>query len=445
MRILVIDDEEGMRHMLSVILRKEGYEVSTAEDGKSGVKGIKKEEFDFVLCDIRMPGLDGLGVLKELSALEVPKPTVIMMSAYGTIDTALECMKLGAYDFISKPFKADEIVLTIKKAEEREKLKRENKRLREELTRGVESFFAEDEKMVEVLALIDKVADYDTTVLVTGETGTGKELIARAVHERGKRRGAPFVAVNCGAIPEKLLESELFGHVKGAFTDAVSNKMGLFQMAEGGTVFLDEIGELERELQVKLLRVLQEGEIRRVGDTKDIEIDVRVVAATIKDLKKAIRDGTFREDLFYRLNVLPINVPPLRDRRGDISGLIKIFIEKYSLKYSKTITGVDDDALAALRSYGWPGNVRELENVIERAIILESSASVSLASLPQFETTVSLDYDLGTLSIKKAHEVLEKDLIKKALSETGGNRTQAAKLLEISHRALLYKIKSFGL
>jgi two-component system response regulator AtoC len=447
MRILVIDDEESMRHMLSVILKKEGYEVSACADAASALKVLEAEEFDFVLCDIRMPGLDGLGFLRAFKDKGFTS-TIIMMSAYGTVDKALECMKLGAYDYISKPFKADEILLTIKKAEERERLKRENLRLKEESDKeyDLENIFATDPKMLEILNLAKKVSDYSTTVLVTGETGTGKELVARAIHYSGKRKSSPFVAVNCGAIPVNLLESELFGHVRGAFTDAVKTKDGLFHEADGGTIFLDEVGELPKELQVKLLRVLQEGEVRRVGDTRSKKVDVRVVAATVMDLTEEIKKGKFREDLFYRLNVITIKVPPLRERTVEIQGLAALFVEKYSKKFGKPLKGLSEDAIEALRSYPWPGNVRELENVMERALILEDSAEIGAHVLPisGIGAGGALPIDLTeNLSIKKAEEALERELIKKALEKTKGNRTKAAVLLEISHRALLYKIKDY--
>jgi two-component system response regulator AtoC len=447
MRILVIDDEESMRHMLSVILKKEGYEVSACADAASALKVLEAEEFDFVLCDIRMPGLDGLGFLRAFKDKGFTS-TIIMMSAYGTVDKALECMKLGAYDYISKPFKADEIILIIKKAEERERLKRENLRLKEESVKeyDLENIFATDPKMLEILNLAKKVSDYSTTVLVTGETGTGKELVARAIHYSGKRKSSPFVAVNCGAIPVNLLESELFGHVRGAFTDAVKTKDGLFHEADGGTIFLDEVGELPKELQVKLLRVLQEGEVRRVGDTRSKKVDVRVVAATVMDLTEEIKKGKFREDLFYRLNVITIKVPPLRERTVEIQGLAALFVEKYSKKFGKPLKGLSEDAIEALRSYPWPGNVRELENVMERALILEDSAEIGAHVLPisGIGASGALPIDLTeNLSIKKAEEALERELIKKALEKTKGNRTKAAVLLEISHRALLYKIKDY--
>jgi two-component system response regulator AtoC len=449
MRILVIDDEESMRHMLSVILKKEGYEVSVCADAESALKVLEAEEFDFVLSDIRMPGLDGLDFLKAFYQKGFTS-SIIMMSAYGTVDKAIECMKLGAYDYISKPFKADEIILTIKKAEERERLKKENLRLKGESVKeyDFENVFAKAPKMLEILDLAKKISDYSTTVLITGETGTGKELVARALHFSGKRNTRSFVEVNCGAIPANLLESELFGHVRGAFTDAIKTKDGLFHEADGGTIFLDEVGELPKELQVKLLRVLQEGEVRRVGDTRSKKVDVRVVAATVMDLTEEIKKGTFREDLYYRLNVIPIKVPPLRERKVEVQGLAEHFVKKYSKKFGKHVKVLSKDAIEVLLVYSWPGNVRELENVIERALILEEGPEIGVDVLPISEkvTGGELPIDLtGNLSIKKAEEAIERELIKRALEKTNGNRTKAAELLEISNRALLYKIKGYGL
>jgi two-component system response regulator AtoC len=443
-RILIIDDEESMRHMLSVILKKEGYDtVSFAEAGRA-LESLEAEDPDFILCDIRMPGMDGLEFLKALKERGEHR-TVIMMSAYGTIDNAIECMKLGAYDYVSKPFKTAEIVLTLRKAEERERLRKENLRLKEEVGRDydISNIHTSDAKMLEILEVVKKIAGYSTSVLITGESGTGKEMVARAIHSSGSRSGRPFVVVNCGAIPAPLLESELFGHVKGAFTDAHRNKTGLFQEADGGTIFLDEIGELPLELQVKLLRVLQEGEFRRVGDTRPVKVDVRVVAATLRDLKEEIRKGTFRDDLYYRLNVIEVKLPPLRDRSGDIPGLASHFIEKYGRRFGKQVKAISGEALDALLSYGWPGNIRELENVIERAMILEETDTIGKLSLPMAQGATAKPFH--GLSIKKAEEELEKELISRALEMTGNNRTKAAQILEISHRALLYKIKNYGL
>lgn len=452
-RVLVVDDEESMRHMLSIILKKEGYDIVCAEGGEQALKILGKDEFDFAICDIKMPGVDGVDFLKRLKTEQdiISQPTIVMMSAYGTIDMAIECMRLGAYDYISKPFKADEMILTLKKAEERERLKSENLRFKQALQAEYDfkNIIAKSHQMIEIFQLIKKVADYNTTVLLTGGSGTGKELVARALHYNGNRRDKSFIAVNCGAIPENLLESELFGHVKGAFTDAVRNKNGLFEEADGGTIFLDEIGELPKDLQVKLLRVIQEGELRRVGDSKSRKIDVRIIAATAKDLMEEIKKGNFREDLFYRLNVVPIKIPPLRERQGDIPLLVNHFIERYAKKFGKAVKGISDMAMNLLISYAWPGNVRELENIIERAVILEDTEVIREENLPFTKKTGQSLYQIeelsNGLSIKKAEEELEKTLIRKALEMTNGNKTKAAHLLEISHRALIYKIKEFGL
>jgi len=449
-KILLIDDEENFRHMLSVILKKRGYEVETANNGIDGLKKVDTGSYDTVLCDIRMPEMDGLEFLKEAQKAGC-ESTIIMMSAYGTLDTAIEAMKLGAYDYISKPFKPDEIVLTLKKAEERERLRRENLFLKKEVQKeySFENIISKNERMRQIFDTIRKVAKYKSTILIAGESGTGKELVAKAIHFNSDRSDAPFIPVNCGAIPENLLESELFGHTKGSFTNAVRTKKGLFEEADGGTMFLDEIGELPFQLQVKLLRVLQDGEIRRIGDSKPIIIDVRIIAATIKDLDKEVRENKFRDDLFYRLNVLPIKIPPLRDRKEDIPILVDHFIQKYSRELNNPIEGINPEALNCLLNYNWQGNVRELENIIERAIVLTDSNQIQVENLPievqnpREESRVSLLND--ELSIKKTSRYLEMDLIKKALHQTNGNHTHAAKLLEISHRALLYKIKEYGI
>ncbi len=449
-KILLIDDEENFRHMLSVILKKRGYDVETANNGIDGLKKVDTGSYDTVLCDIRMPEMDGLEFLKEAQKAGC-ESTIIMMSAYGTLDTAIEAMKLGAYDYISKPFKPDEIVLTLKKAEERERLRRENLFLKKEVQKeySFENIISKNERMTQIFDTIRKVAKYKSTILIAGESGTGKELVAKAIHFNSDRSNHPFIPVNCGAIPENLLESELFGHTKGSFTNAVRTKKGLFEEADGGTLFLDEIGELPLQLQVKLLRVLQDGEIRRIGDSKPITIDVRIIAATIKDLDKEVREGKFRDDLFYRLNVLQIKIPPMRDRKEDIPLLVDHFIHKYSRELNNPIEGIHPEALDCLMNYGWKGNVRELENVVERAIVLTDSSQIQVENLPveiqnpKEESRVNLLSD--ELSIKKASRYLEMDLIKKALHKTNGNHTHAAKLLEISHRALLYKIKEYGI
>jgi two-component system response regulator AtoC len=448
-RILIVDDEENFRHLLSVILIKEGYEVETASNGEEGLQKSVISPFDQILCDIRMPRMDGLEFLREIQKTGV-EATIIVMSAYGTVDIAIEAMKLGAYDYISKPFKPDEIILTLRKAEEREQLRKENQILRREVTKeySFENILSKNEKMQKIFDVIKKVSQFKSTVLITGESGTGKELVARALHYSSDRSQNPFIPVNCGAIPENLLESELFGHAKGAFTDAIRTKKGLFEEADGGSLFLDEIGELPAQLQVKLLRVLQDGEIRRIGESKSIKIDVRIVAATVKDLSREVNEGRFREDLFYRLNVLPIHIPPLRERKEDIPMLIQHFIGKYNQSMNKNVAGIDHKALETLMNYKWYGNVRELENTIERAIVLADKSNIEPENLPieiqDFKEEVHLEpLPDEEYSIKKASKALEINLIKKALKKTKGNHTHAAKLLEISHRALLYKIKEY--
>ncbi len=451
--VLVVDDEEGLRHMLSVLLAREGYQATAVGSGEAALAELSQKPYDVVLSDIRMPKLDGLQLVDEIRKRGL-RTTVIMMSAFGSLDIAVEAMKRGAYDYIAKPFKPDEVVLVLKKAEERERLFRENQTLRKALAdresgRGLEQLISKGPRMQEVYKTVRKIAEYKTTVLVTGESGTGKELVARAIHASSPRLSEPFVAVNCGAIPETLLESELFGHKKGAFTDANRDHRGLFEEASGGTLFLDEIGELPLALQVKLLRVLQEQEIRPVGSTADVKIDVRVIAATVRDLAREVKEGRFREDLFYRLNVLQLHLPPLRDRKEDIPVLVEHFIEKTNARLGTRVDGASADALQLLLDHSWPGNVRELENTVERAMVLAEGSRIEAESLPdkvrESRDKIRLTLLSGELSIKKTTRVIEEELIRKALRETRGNRTNAAKLLEISHRALLYKIKEFGI
>jgi two-component system response regulator AtoC len=451
--VLIIDDEKNMRHMLQVMLNKEGYFTDEAADGIEGLSRMDEKDFDFILCDLRMPRMDGMEFLMKARAM-YPEKTFIMMSAYGTLDIALESMRIGAYDYISKPFKADEVLFTLKKAEERERLKQENLRLQDKIKRIEQKYsfgnmVARSEIMARVFDLVDKVADHKTTVLITGESGTGKELIAKAVHSRGARAGHPMVSINCGGIPENLLESELFGYKKGAFTDAVKDKPGLFVNADKGTVLLDEIGEMPLSLQVKLLRVLQDEEITPLGATSSRKIDVRVIAATSKDLKKEVEEGRFREDLFYRINVMTIHLPPLRERRGDIPLLVGHFIDLFNKKLNKDIEGPSSEAMSALMGHRWSGNIRELENVIERAMILAKDRLITPAELPSsitsYHEAAPFAEPEDTLSIKKATRDLERRLIRKALELTKGNRSKAAGILEISRPILIAKIKEYGL
>lgn len=450
LKVLVVDDEENIRHMLTLVLKKAGYTVRTVDNAQAGLDALMAEPWDMVLSDIRMPGMTGHDLLDTLRERGM-EATVIMMSAYGDRDTALEAIKRGAYDYISKPFKKDEVLLTLRKAEERERLRRENMRLREETRRSFsfDNIIARSTPMQVVFRTVRKIAGYKSTVLITGESGTGKELIARALHVNSDRVNGPWVPVNCGAIPETLLESELFGHVKGAFTDAVRNKKGLFQQADGGTLFLDEVAELPLNLQVKLLRVLQEGEIRPVGDTRSLKVNVRVVAATHQDLEDMVHNGRFRQDLYYRLNVLPLALPPLRDRPEDIPLLAQHFVQGQNQKLGTNIQGFSPDTMKLLLDYPWPGNVRELENTVERALVLSDGPLIQADSLPSRvnQSQDNLKHLLrgDNLSIKQTSRELERILITRALEKTRGNRTRASELLEISHRALLYKIKDYGL
>ncbi len=447
-RVLVVDDEENLRLVVRTLLKRNGYEVEVASSGEEALTLVEKFGPDVILTDVRMPRMGGLDLLTTLKAKGI-ESTVIVMSAYGNLDLALEAMKAGAYDYIPKPFKGDEVLLTLRKAEERESLRRENRALRQEIRR--ESMFdeilAKSAPMQAIFKTIAKVADYKTTALITGESGVGKELVARAIHNRSSRRGGPFVAVNCGAIPEPLLESELFGYRRGAFTDAVSDKAGLFEQADGGTLLLDEIGELPLSLQVKLLRVLQEETIRRLGDTKDTKVDIRILAATHRDLSAETKAGRFREDLYYRINVLAIPIPPLRERREDIPLLCEHFVARNNARFGMNIRGIDPEARRLLLEYGWPGNVRELENTIERAMVLCERDTIGVDDLPErvkmAQDPIQMQLTSGELSIKKTSRIIEEVLIRRALQKTKGNRTRAAEMLEISHRALLYKIKEY--
>jgi two-component system response regulator AtoC len=449
-RVLVVDDEENIRLVLRTLLKKHDYQVEAAESAETALEQLERFDPDFVLADVRMNGMTGLELCAELKARS-SLATVILMSAYGSVDLAIEAMKVGAYDYISKPFKQDEVLLALTKAEERESLRRENRALKEAMRKEqtFHGILGKSEAIDKVFSTIDKVADYKTTILIQGESGTGKELVARALHSGSSRKNKPFIPLNCGAIPETLLESELFGHKRGAFTDAHADKKGLFAEADQGTLFLDEIGELPLTLQVKLLRVLQEGRIRPLGTARDQAVDVRVVAATVRDLRREVEESRFREDLYYRLNVLQINVPPLRDRRDDVVLLVEHFIERNNARLGTQIRDVDQRARKLLLNYPWPGNVRELENTIERAVVLAEGDVLSVGDLPERmrepADPVAASLATGELSIKKTARFMEETLIRRALEKTGGNRTAAAKILEISHRALLYKIKDYGI
>jgi two-component system response regulator AtoC len=458
-RVLIVDDEQNLRHMLQTLLKREGYEPVGVSSVEGALMELEDRPYDIVITDLRMPGKSGLDLVDEIRRRKMDA-TVVVMTAYGSRDIAIEAMKHGAYDYISKPFEADEIVLLLRKAEERERLFRENQSLHKQIRAGGQEpeaglgdLVARSPQMLEMFRTVRKIAEFKTTVLIDGESGTGKELVARAIHRLSPRGGGPFIAVNCGAIPDTLLESELFGHRKGAFTDANRDRKGLFEEASGGTLFLDEIGELPLGLQVKLLRVLQEGEVRRLGDTQDIKVDVRVVAATARDLSAEVGRGAFREDLFYRLNVFALHLPALRERRADIPLLIEHFLARMNARMGLAVTCASPETMRVLVEYDWPGNVRELENSIERAIVLCEGSQIEVDALPErLRRTVTPMVALpqgepedDDLSIKRASRRSEESLIRRALQKTRGNRTRAAELLEISHRALLYKIKEYGI
>ena len=448
MNILVVDDELGLRHTLTLILQAEGHGVRAVSDGAAALERLGEAPADLVICDVRMPGLDGLAFLEKYKE-SGGTALVIMMSAYGDDEAALEAIRRGAYDFIAKPFRADQVLLVVRKAIEREGLRREVQQLHDELValRAPSGIVGRSPRISQALALADKVARHPSTVLITGESGTGKELIARHIHEASPRAARPFVAVNCGAIPEALLESELFGHAKGAFTGATAERQGLFEEAHEGTLFLDELGDLPVPLQVKLLRALQEGEVRRVGDNASRSVDVRLVAATARDLESDVAEGKFRADLYYRINVVRIHLPALRERSEDIPELVRHFVDRFNRRLGLHVTGLSASAMRALVEYPWPGNVRELENVVERAMVLTDGPQLDVEQLPALSTPVARPDGASPLdlSVKRRTEELERVLIKEALERTRGNRTRAAKLLDLSHRALLYKIRDYGL
>jgi len=440
-----------MRELLAIMLGQNGYEVILAEGGQMAIDALMREEFDLILTDLRMQKVDGLAVLRAARE-HSPDTVVLVVTAYASTETAVEAMKLGAYDYITKPFQLDEIRLTIAKALERKRLKDENEVLRRELRqhRGFENFVGRSRSMLDVFEMIRKTADSASTVMITGESGTGKELVARAIHQESSRAQGPFVSVNCGAVPEGLMESELFGHVKGAFTGAVTNTEGLFSAAGGGTLFLDEITEIPHSVQVKLLRAIQEREIRRVGDIRDVRVDVRLIAASNLNLGKAVADGALRGDLFYRLNVIPIHLPPLRERREDIPLLIAHFIQKLGREMGRPVRGVSPAALGTLEGYHWPGNIRELENVIERAIVLGSGDTIEVDALPQnvvhpaTPAQPSADLPSTGFDLEATLEDLEYRYIQMALGRTGGVQTKAAELLGLSFRQFRYKLQKHG-
>jgi two-component system, NtrC family, response regulator AtoC len=457
MKILIIDDDAALRKSLTLILGDEGFEVVTAGGVEDGLRIAREEKPGIVLCDVRMPGGDGLDFLDAYRA-EGGTALVLMMTAYGSLELALDAMGRGAYDYLPKPFGAEEVLLTVRKAVEREQLRHEVGRLRAEVQAGRRfgEVVARSPAMLRALELAGKVARHPSPIMITGATGTGKELVARLIHAESERSDGPLVPVNCGAIPETLLESEFFGYIRGAFTGADGEKEGLFEAAHGGTLFLDEVGELPATLQVKLLRALQEGEVRRLGGTETRKFDVRVISATNRNLDDSIREGSFREDLYYRLAVVTIHLPPLVQRKEEIPVLAAHFLSRQSERLGVALDGIDPAAMDVLVKYPWPGNIRELENVIERAVILaeapgeKGAKRVSVTDLPEHVRNPqpnggSSMLAVDDLSVKRRGAELESRLIRAALERTGGNRTRASELLELSDRALRYKIREYGL
>jgi DNA-binding NtrC family response regulator len=443
--ILIVDDERIIQDSCSRILEKEGYKVSIADRGEGAIEEFDRKQFDLVLLDLKMPGKGGIETLRQLKEVD-PGATILMMTGYPSIETAVKAIKLGAYDYITKPFTPDALRIAINRALERKTLVTENHHLRQQLKAKdeVDVIIGRSEAMRNIYELVRRTAPTDSTVLITGESGTGKELIARAIHDYSLREEREFVTVDCSALVETLLESELFGHVKGSFTGAIQAKYGSFELANGGTFFFDEIGNLSLNIQAKLLRVIQEKEIKPVGGERTIRVDVRIIAATNQELKQAIAQKTFRDDLYYRLNVIPIHIPPLRERKGDIPLLVTHFLKKYNKKREVPITQVEPETIKFLMDYDWPGNVRELKNAIERALILEDGDTLLPRCFPWFVGQRQMKTLHGNNKIYSLEE-LEKRHIKRVLSETRGHRSQAANLLGIDRKTLYQKIKKYGL
>lgn len=444
-KILIVDDERSMRELLELVLKRQGYAVHTAENGTRALEQVRQNVYDLIISDVKMPDINGIELLERVREIS-PETMVVMITAFATVDTARRAFKLGAEDFYIKDagFDVEELKITISKALEKKKLRQENTLLKRELRQrnSLDNIIGRSPQMQAVYQMIETVAATTSTVLITGESGTGKELVARAIHNMSNRAANPFVSINCGAFTETLLESELFGYMKGSFTGAQSNRKGLFEAAEGGTIFLDEIGETTLTMQVKMLRVLQERSIRRVGGVEEIPVDSRVVAATNRDLASMVEDGTFRNDLFYRISVIPIEMPPLRARRVDIPELVRHFLEKYSTSAGRPPLDISEEAMRYLESYDWPGNVRELENTIERAVALERTNVVSPEKLPdrilKYKPRSVTDIDLPEegLDLEAYLAQLEKDYIIRALQRTAGNQTRAAEILNMSVRSL---------
>ena len=447
--ILVVDDEEAQRSVLKGYLEKKGYKIFSASSGNDGIKAVQNNLIDIVLSDFKMPDITGLEVLERVKKIN-PEISFVILTAYGTIENAVKAMQLGAFDYISKPVDLDELDLLLERIIENKNLKSEIQLLKNQLQKKfkIDSFISHSPRMEEVLSLASRAADSKATVLITGESGTGKEVLAKSIHYVSSRKDKPFIAVNIPALPETLLESELFGHEKGAFTGAEKSKKGRFELAEAGTIFLDEIGDIPLNLQVKLLRVLQEHQIERLGSTESTSIDVRIIAATHQNLEQKIKDGTFREDLFYRLNIVSLNIPPLRERREDIIPLIDYFVEKYAKENGREKLSLSRETVDLLLKYNFPGNVRELENIVERAVVLSRNDVITLNDLPNvvkgFKAEKEIpNQDEGTL-IERVEE-LEKKLIYDALSKSNGNQSLAGRILGLTERNLRYKMQKYGI
>ncbi|MBK9321472.1 MAG: sigma-54-dependent Fis family transcriptional regulator [Bdellovibrionaceae bacterium] len=454
-RILVVDDEESIREFLEIMLKKEGYDITLAEDGQKAKELLGKKTFDMIISDLQMPHVTGIELLKHVKETS-PEIVFMMITAFGTAETAVEAMKMGAYDYITKPFKIDEVRLNIQNALRSRNLEVENRSLKKELVKenSFQNMVGNSQAMHQIFDLVKRVSQTPTNILITGESGTGKEVIAKAIHYNGPLKDRPFVTVNCGAIPENLMESEMFGHKKGSFTGAVTDKSGLFEVADTGTLFLDEVGELPLSIQVKLLRAIQERVIRRVGATDDNKVEVRIIAATNRNLEEMVAKGTFRQDLFYRLNVINIKSPSLRDRRDDVPLLANHFLKKYNERLSKNIGGISAEAMEILKKYDYPGNVRELENLIERTVALEGGAMILPESLPPMVNTSSgrkmassNEIEIGDdgVDLDKVMGQIEKELLIKAIHSAGGIKKRAAKLLHISFRSMRYRIEKYNL
>jgi len=454
-RILVVDDEESIREFLEIMLKKEGYEITCAEDGAKAKEILGRRSFDMVISDLQMPHVTGMELLKHVKD-SYPELVFMMITAFGTTESAVEAMKMGAYDYITKPFKIDEVRLNIQNALRSKNLEVENRVLKKELVKeySFQNMVGNSEPMHKIFDLVKRVSQAPSNVLVMGESGTGKEVIAKAIHYNGPLKDNPFVSVNCGAIPEALMESEMFGHKKGSFTSAFSDKQGLFEVADSGTLFLDEVGELPLNIQVKLLRAIQERMVRRVGANEDTSVDVRIIAATNRDLEQMVKDGSFRQDLYYRLNVIQIRSPALRERRDDIPLLANFFLRKYNDRLAKTVNTISDEAMEVLKKYDYPGNVRELENIIERTVALEGGATILVESLPPFVNTPSgrklassKEIEIGPegVDLDKVLGQIEKELLIKAIHQANGIKKKASKLLHITFRSMRYRVEKYNL